>query len=157
MNDWLPLIPGIAQKYQVDPLLIRAIVMVESGGNTWAYRYENNWKYFEQTIFYAKQLGLSHDSEKNAQACSWGLMQVMGSVCRELGWRDHLTKVLQPHIGLDLGTKKISKLLLQYKDVRDAIASYNAGSPVVDIKTGRYANYEYVGRVMSAFKSYKGE
>ena len=77
---------------------------------------------------------------------SWGPMQIMGSVAREIGYADHLTKLLDPAIGILWGSKKLAKLSRIYKSQDDVIASYNAGSPVKTMK-GELMNQAYVDGV----------
>jgi len=156
LNDWIGLLPGIGQKYQIDPALLRAIIMVESSGNEYAARHEKGWKWLDRVMFFARAIFVTQDTEEAFQKTSWGLMQVMGSVAREHGFVGPLNKLHQPSLGIDIGARHLAKFLLKYKDITAAVASYNAGSPVVDIKTGRYANAEYVAKVMGHFKSYGG-
>ena len=71
-----------------DPALVCAIVEQESSWNTWAMRYE--------PAFFAKYVaGLYTNnkitaSEAYARGFSWGLMQVMGQVAREMGFDRHI-------------------------------------------------------------------
>lgn len=157
MNDWLGLLPSICTKYQVDPILVRSIVMVESSGRPWAIRFEKGWKYQLQTKFFADNNHIELDTEYFLQSCSIGIMQIMGSVARERGWSGPLPQLFDPQHGLEMGVKQLAHLMLRYKDLKDVIASYNAGSPIIDIKTGCYKNANYVGKVYGYYLAYKGQ
>lgn len=140
------LIDGIAQVKGVDPVLAKAIAMVETGGDPWLVRYEPAWSYFHFYHEWASRLGISSQTEQVLQAMSWGAMQVMGSVARELGFTGVLTQLTLPANGVLYGVLKLKSLLVRYGNEDDAIASYNAGSPR---KTpgGLYVNETYVDRV----------
>lgn len=123
----------LAEKYGaefgVNPLLIEAVIMIESSGMKWASRYEPNWRWFLNPVKYAKILISTQKTERIHQATSWGLMQVMGTVARELGFKGHLPKLCDPHTGIYYGTKKLSILLKKHGPAPRALAAYNAGSP----------------------------
>lgn len=135
----------VAGHYQLDALLVQAIVMQETAGNPWSTRFESEWKYFETPNFWAGKLGISVDTEKTLQAMSWGPMQLMGSVAREMGFAAELTRLVDPLTALTFSCAKFSKLCAKYTDENDIIASWNAGSPR---KLGdQYANQHYVDGV----------
>lgn len=147
LKDHQILVRQIGQKYEVEDALILAIIWQESKGETWAFRFEPKFSYRYTPSVFAKNLGISLDTEIMAQMTSWGLMQVMGCVARECGFDSHLPKLLIPEIGLEYGVKKLSKLLKKYSTVQDVIAAYNGGSPIVI--NGQYRNQHYVDSVLS--------
>jgi hypothetical protein len=140
----------------VDRDLVKAIVMTESAGNTWAVRYEPHWKYFTEVQNHATKARISYETERTCQAMSWGLMQIMGSVCRELLYDGDLTKLCQEDIGLKYGIKKLKTLLKKYVKQDDAIAAYNAGIPKLRAD-GKYMNQPYVDGVNAFLKIIKGQ
>lgn len=154
--EWTGLLPTICAKYQVDPILVKSICMVESSGVSFKTRFEPDWHYFSQTLFWSNKLGITNETEKKMQAMSWGLGQVMGAVARELGFSGYLPQLCQPEIGLEYCAKKLSQLSLKYKDQKEVIVSYNAGSPVMDISTGLYKNQHYLVRVSEYYRTFKG-
>jgi len=141
------LIPEYAEEFNLDPKLVRAVCKVESNLNPWACRYEPAWKYFKDVNIWAKKLVQSQKTEEIQQATSWGSMQVMGSVARELGFAGHLTQLAVPGIGLKYGCMKLSQMVRRHKKLEDAIAAYNAGSPR-KTKGGHYVNQTYVDRIL---------
>ena len=140
------LILEAAKKHNVDPKLVAAIVRKESGGQPWAMRYEPRWSYLFKTAEFAHRLYITEITEIHLQSFSYGLMQVMGSVCRELGFLGYLPQVLNPEIGLDLGCKKLRDLFYKYQDEKDVISAYNQGSPLK--RGGIYLNQQYVDGVL---------
>lgn len=142
LSNFNAIIEDAAKKHELDANLIRAIIMQESSGNPWAMRIEPKWKYFVFVRTSAENLRISFDTETACQAISWGLMQIMGSVARELGYKDHLAKLLDPVLGIEWGCKKLKSQLVRYGNEDDAIAAYNAGS-VIKTQGGQYVNMGY--------------
>lgn len=126
----LSLIRRLSAQMALDPELITAVVMAESGGDAFAIRHEPKWKYFCKPEQFADALGILPETEMTNQATSWGLMQVMGSVARELGYRDSLPGLQRPELGLAYGCKKLTYCLKRENgDFEAALARYNGGSP----------------------------
>lgn len=122
MSDLVQLAKTTAQSHGLDPVLVCAIVEQESGWCPWAIRFEP--AFLER---YVKPLGLS-DTEATARSVSWGLMQLMGEVARELGYKDHLAALCDPAIGLDWGCKHFAnKLKSAAGDVHKALLLWNGG------------------------------
>lgn len=129
-----PLIESIASKYGVDPALIKGVVQQESAWDVNASRYE------------------AHLNDS-----SWGLMQVLLKTAKWILGNDKLTisDLVNPQINVEAGTKYIASLLAKYGgNVRDAIASYNAGSPRKN-KDGTYVNQAYVDSVYRNYMMYR--
>ena len=143
-------ISTIAQSVNIDPFLVAAISMVESGGNPYAMRFEPKWAYAFKEKEYAKPLGSSEETEKNAQMTSWGLMQVMGTVAREHGFKGWLTELCRPELGILYGCKHLRLKLDKYKNTWEAVAAYNAGSPRLT-PDGKFENQYYVDRVVRTY------
>ena len=148
MNEYDDLIIKAAQEFRLDANLIRAIIKTESNFNTWANRYEPGCRYAVAISDFARKLDISYDTEMTNQQISWGLMQVMGFLGRELGFTDLLTMLCQPEIGIFYGCKQLRRLSdrADCPQETDIIAAYNAGSPK---KTdgGFYFNQQYVNKV----------
>lgn len=143
------LIEDVAKLHGLDPKLIEAIVFTESNGDNWATRYESHWRYFHKTVEHARRLRITEMTERKLQMFSWGCMQVMGSVARELGFLGHLQEMSSnPKLALEMGCKHFKNFLKKYHNAPDAIASYNAGSPR-KIDNGMYRNQAYVSKVLT--------
>lgn len=147
-----------AELLDIDLALILAVITVESNFDTFAHRYEPQWHYYQtdtQISAFAHSNGISVLTERIDEATSFGLMQIMGSVARELGFLDKLPELFLPERGLRYGCLKLSQLLKKYPDQSDAISAYNQGSP--RRVAGMYANADYVAKVMNACKKIRGE
>ena len=148
----LDLINSAAEHHALPPTLVRAIVMVESGGHSDVQRYEPAFytRYIEGKPY--KSFGLSHLSEGYQRATSYGLMQVMGEVARELGLTSpSIEKALcDPATCLDYGCKLLAKLADKYQSRPDkwpaVCAAYNGGPGAVR-GVGIYDNPKYPAKV----------
>lgn len=144
MRDWqakyaVP-ITNAATKYGLDILLVEAIVLVESGGNPWAMRFEPKWKWWVRwdtgapykgyLFLIPAPPGVSRRTEQAGQATSFGLMQIMGGVAREIGFRGQfLTELCDPIVGLDYGCKFLKRVLdMKGGDVEKALVRWNGSS-----------------------------
>lgn len=136
-------------------MLAIAITEVESNGETTAVRFEPKWKYLYNVEHFAKQCSITIETEQVLQSMSFGLMQVMGSVARELGFTGNLIQLSDPYIGSRYGCAKLGKLFSILKSTDDVIAAYNAGSPLRQ-KDGTYVNQGYVDRVRAALLPVSG-
>lgn len=146
--DLRPQIERHARRHNLEPGMVAAIVTVESGGNAFAWRPEPAYRWlwdvrqgkpfrsltpveisrpFAPADFPA--LAGSRDQEWNAQRASWGLMQIMGALARELDYDGlYLTRLTDPEINLDLGCRHLEGLLRWAEGNGDkAIGAYNAG------------------------------
>jgi len=130
----------------IDPDLSRAIAAVESSWNPWAVRYEPKWRYFYFVREYADKLMITVETEQMLQACSWGPMQVMGSVARELGFDAELPRLTNSELGIRYGVSKLKKLFEKYNDESEVISAYNQGS-ARKTPGGMYENQTYVDKV----------
>lgn len=139
-NSWDKILGVIAKGWGLKPSLVRAIVQVESSGNPKAIRYEP--AFYER---YVKGKGYQA-TEAHLLSSSWGLLQVVGLVARELGYEEHLSFLLLPELGLFWGCRKLAELATKYPDEQETIAAYNAGSPR-RLKDGTFVNQEYVDKV----------
>jgi soluble lytic murein transglycosylase-like protein len=146
-----------AVENNVEQALVHAIIQTESAGNPWSIRYEPNmkWVSLEDAGRFAKDLHISLDTELMCQRTSWGLMQVMGVVARELDWSEELTKLLEPEIRIMYGCKQLRRIKEWNKSYSfdDVIAAYNAGSARVT-SAGHYQNQAYVDKVKAYYNNY---
>lgn len=144
------------RSFGIDWAMGLAIAEVESDFNPWAVRFEPNWKYPYQVDKMARSMNpvITSATEGVLQATSWGVMQLMGTVARELGYRDHLTRLVDPALNISLGLRHLARLKRTGYTVDDWIASYNAGSPK-KFPNGIYANQAYVDKVGRAWERWK--
>jgi soluble lytic murein transglycosylase-like protein len=111
-----------AAKYGLDPAIVCAVVEQESSWNPWAIRYEPEFfaRYLETMSLPA--------TEMRARAFSFGLMQCMGQVARELGFAGaSLAQLCDPDIGLDVGCRKLAACFKAWTTPEVALLCYNGG------------------------------
>lgn len=149
--------------------LVRAIVVVESAGNRWAWRAEPAYRWLWdwaanrpfRRITLDERVGerapddfphppwCSRHTEWWGQQCSWGPMQVMGAVARQHGYVGPFPRLCGPE-GVRVGCRHLAILRDEHgPDWRDVAAAYNAGRPRRR-QDGRYVNQDYVDRVAAA-------
>jgi len=142
------LIQSHANIHGLDPLLVEAIVLKESSDNPWAWNPEPRYRYlwdvkarkpFRALLGTEIASGIppsdfpflagDRDQEWWGQRASWGLMQVMGAVARERGYRGaFLTALCEPSTGLTYGCRHLAQLLSwASQDRAKALSAYNAG------------------------------
>lgn len=147
--------------------LVRAVVLVESGGNPWRWRPEAHYRYLVDVRTgepfrrltaaenasetppddFAGVPGESRAAEWLGQQASWGLMQVMGAVAREYGYRDSFTRLCDVSVGLQYGCKHLSRLRDRHHHAHGwagVLAAYNTGQPNDDAGAGKV----YVDKVV---------
>jgi len=140
---WSAVLPEV-MKTSLDPDLVRGVISVESSWNSLAMRYEDKyrwlWPGYNQVVAPA---GVSFDTEVMQQKTSWGLMQVMGAVAREMGFREKfISRLCNPIVGVRYGCKYLEHMKKNRGwDGEDLISAYNAGRPTKD-------NADYVRKVM---------
>lgn len=160
-----------AVAHGLDPSLVLAIVMVESGGKVSAQRFEPKFRWFvhtdgspfEQKRADGKLLGWQFVRQRVAQALepeefrlqstSLGLMQIMGAAARELGYRGDLgLLLLDADLALDWGCRKLAACKRRWPALWDHVAAYNAGSPRPGQGGVGYENQHYVDKVRAALE-----
>jgi soluble lytic murein transglycosylase-like protein len=147
LKHW-PIIRDQAKLLNLDPELIGAIIEVESSGNEWATRFEPQFLYLKTPGVFAGKLGITESTERTHQKTSWGLMQIMGAVARELGFAEHLTQLCVPETNILYGCRKVAQLMARYNGAVDkVVAAYNAGSAKQTVE-GLFINQEYVDKVL---------
>ena len=145
---------SMSERYCIPSALIRAIIEVESGGNPFAMKYENNYQWLYDVERLAREHRLSLETERVAQKTSWGLMQVTGATAREMGFSGrYLSELCLPDRGIGYGCKYLKGQYSRYQSWQDAIAAYNCGH--VQKRAGNYINQRYVEQVIGIWRNIK--
>lgn len=111
-----------ARLHGLDGALLCAVVETESNWQPWAIRYEPA---FQKR--YVDPLTLT-PTETIARSISWGLLQLMGQVARELGFNAKLASLCDPDNGLEWGCKHLkNKIEAHGGDIRAGLLSWNGG------------------------------
>ena len=161
-------VEAVAQEFDFDPEIINAIIQVESAGNPFATRFEPHYRYLwdcDNSRPYRKLAGSelnspfapddfkaligSDETEWVGQRISWGPMQVMGAVARELDFQGYFPMLCQ-ELGVYYGTLHLSQLRRRFFDkhgIEGVVAAYNAGSPRQ--LQGKFVNQRYVDKVFA--------
>jgi soluble lytic murein transglycosylase-like protein len=127
-----------AVAHQLPPELVCAVVEQESNWDAYAIRYEPA---FQQR--YVEPLNLS-PTETVARSISWGLMQLMGEVARELDYKGFLAELCDPVTGLEYGCRHLANKIKQAGgDNTRALLLWNGGG-----------NPLYPGQVLARVSKY---
>jgi hypothetical protein len=154
-------IVSAARARGLNPDLVEAVVLVESGGNPYAWNPEPHYRYLWNVATRSPfrkmtqderlseippidfpTLAGDRDQEFWAQQASWGLMQIMGAVAREAGFvGPYLPQLVDPVLNLQVGTKLLLGHILHFNgDLEKGIAAYNGGRGGYDLPAPvRYA------------------
>lgn len=132
-----------AVKYGLLVELVCAVAEQESSWNQYAARFEG--------AFYGKYIQplmnngtVTDRTEANFRATSIGLMQTMGQVVRELGFKGQLLALTDPDTSLDWGCMKLMHCMdATQRVISDALLRYNGGG-----------NPQYAPQVMARMEKY---
>lgn len=145
------LIERLSLEYRIDPILFQAFILLESGGNKFAVQYQPNYKHLYQVYEFSRKLYITYVTEKVFQQSSHGLVQIMGSTARSLGFKGYPQQLYDTETNLRYGAKFIAQLQMRYPNKLDLISSYNQGQPF-KTANGFYKNQEYVNKVVKKMK-----
>lgn len=174
VSRWRPIVLQRAKQHGLRPIVVAAIVARESSGNPWAYNpepaYEHLWDLRDNAPYrrltgterraagppvgFPSPSGADADAEFWGQRASWGLMQVMGAVAREVGFSDpFLTKLCDPEHGIEFGCRALAmfgaRMMKLGSHSEDAmVAAYNGGFK--GNLNAPYRSQAYLSRVRSA-------
>ena len=133
----------IAAAHGIEPALVCAVIEQESAWNSWAVRYEPG--FLSRYVAPLYTAGKFSATEAYTRSMSWGLMQVMGQVARENGFKvSSLAELCDPVTGIDIGCKVLAARLARSKgDVPAALLAWNGG-----------ANANYPAEVLARTRNY---
>lgn len=156
-------------RFGLDPDLVAAQVQVESNEDPWAWNPEPGYRYLwdvkrwrpfrtltlqelgdEKPPSDFSSLAGDPDQEWWGQQASWGLMQVMGGVAREKGFRGpYLTMLCDPKTNIALGCQILAELLnWSHGNLDQALSAYNGGKGGNEKEPFR--NIDYARKVQRA-------
>lgn len=158
IKQFRPYIEKAAATHGLDPDLVEAIVLQESAGRWFAYRYEPAFfnRYLAKNPLYAKR-------DPREVSASYGLCQVMFTTAIENGFVGQPWDLFRPEVALDLGCRHFAGLLKwarQYgrdekTTIASALAAYNGGKQgnIADDMQDR--NAHYAQSVLSHYRKVK--
>lgn len=137
----------IAAKHGLPPWLVWAVCRQESAFDRCACRYEDRYRWlFDPSKVKPRICSLA--TEEIFQKTSWGLMQVMGAIYREYGYKGWLSAIPEDvESQLEYGCMHLAGKIKKY-GLEGGIVSYNAGSPRKG-DDGKYVNQHYLDSVLS--------
>lgn len=156
LRAYFEICKSVGARHKVPAEALAAVIRTESGGNPYAIRFEPGWKYFLEVDAHAKLNHQTYETEKTAQATSWGLTQIMGSVARQYGYRESIAGLVRPELNIEIGARHLSGFWRKYGNMQDAVAAYNAGSPRRS-QDGRYENQGHIDRFMGHYRDILSE
>jgi hypothetical protein len=146
-------IANYAYDVKLDPWLVLGVVWQESSGEVGAYNPEQKYRWFwdcknnkpfrkvtdeeNRSEYPPKDFydmrgfkGVDADQEWWAQQASWGVMQPMGAVARECGYRGiYLTQlVISPELNIQIGCTHLARKIKQENgNLEKGLLRYNGG------------------------------
>ena len=162
-SDVSAAVVAASTRFGVEAAFLGAIVAQESGGNTWAMRYEPAFGYLwdiekqmpyrgvqNPATFPAPDF-VSSQTEWMAQKTSFGCCQVMGAVARDLLFPGKfLTELCDPNVGVEYGARLIARIMNQHKDLDEVACVYNHGHVLPT-----FVNDPYVVAVRNFYTGFK--
>jgi soluble lytic murein transglycosylase-like protein len=138
----LAFVTPFATRYGLDPAIVAAVCEQESAWDPFAVRFEPG--FLQRYVKPANPVAPT--TMEIMRACSFGLMQIMGEVAMEFGWRGYyLTDLCDPAKGVDYGCKKLQKCFFVHGNIDDtALLAYNGGG-----------NPNYGAQVLARVKNYQ--
>lgn len=156
-----PEIAVAAKEFDLDPLLVEAIVLTESSGNTDAFR-------FEPTFYnrYLKPKKMYPGQNPRRISSSYGLLQIMLPVAHERGFpsANPPETLFIPEVGLHWGCRHL-RFLVDWANGFDAtdqqkleavLASFNGGRGSNKPTDRPLRNASYVRKVLANLATLKG-
>lgn len=131
-----------ARLYGLDGALVCAVIEQESQWDTYAIRFEPAF----EARYIHPALPAAPTTEEIAKAMSFGLMQVMGEVARERGFKGRfLSSLCDSEIGVPIGCAYLKHIMDNHGgDVAASLQRWNGGS-----------NPNYAAEVMARMPKYQ--
>jgi soluble lytic murein transglycosylase-like protein len=126
---WCALIEEKAGRYAVDPLLIAAVMLVESGGQP-------------QVISHSGAVGLMQVMPRDGIAATF---QCINGPC--FASRPTIEELMDPEFNVDYGVRMLAGLIAKHGNTRDALRAYGPGD----------VGYWYADKVLGIYVSIQAE
>lgn len=150
-----------ARHYYLPPSMLAAVCQIESKFQKWSGRTEDHYK--RKAVVRSEARSHSNKSggiptattEIDDRSRSYGLMQGMGQVYREQGYKgQYLAAMYDPDSNIKYGAIKLKALLKRYHgDTLSVASAYNQGNNRKI--NGNFENAHYVYKFNIAWKGYK--
>jgi len=145
--DLIDFIKSESNKQGIDPYIVMGVITAESSWNEMALRceeiYEKKWKTLTDDLKCGSYLcNTKIDSPQGTFhqiSCSYGYMQVMYPTAWQEGFRGEAEELYGKN-SIIYGIKHLKTNLDKFKDIKDSLAAYNAGSGNVEQKKKKCGN-----------------
>jgi soluble lytic murein transglycosylase-like protein len=159
-DKYLAIIDDKAKQYGVDSALVKAIVEVESSWVETAFRFEKSLyeKYIQKPDSFKVVPPETIDTTLILLSSSIGLMQLLGSTARSIGFNQRLSSLFNPEVNIDVGCRYLAMLWKNYYSkygIKGVISAYNGGKPLVK-DDWTFVNQDYIDKILLAMKQYSG-
>jgi soluble lytic murein transglycosylase-like protein len=137
------LIQIVANQCRVPSDILYAQILVESNGDPYAFRYED--QFFESYI--RRNPDAKGFKYGPIAACSFGLLQIVLETAMENGFDGNPWDLFIPRVGLTWGARHLGRLFHDWadEDIDRALAAYNGGK--LGNHTRPFRNQAYVTKV----------
>lgn len=147
-----------SEKYKLDYKLVAAIILQESRGDKYAFRYEPGFynrylgeKPRNEIPGFVPKFPPNFATEKRARAFSWGVMQIMGETAREHGFvENNITRLIEDDINVEYGCKYLAYLFKKFvktmdpsEKTRQVLKGWNGADEYPDIIFGHLRSEEW--------------
>jgi soluble lytic murein transglycosylase-like protein len=154
------IVDEIAAKYNLDSALVKAIIEVESGWDETSFRFEKSLyeKYIQKSDSFKVVPPETIDTTLVLLSSSMGLMQMLGSTARSIGFNQRLSALFNPEVNIDVGCRYLAMLWKNYYSkygIKGVISAYNGGKPLVK-DDWTFVNQQYIDKVLFTMKQYNG-
>jgi soluble lytic murein transglycosylase-like protein len=159
-DTYLAIIDAKSKQYVIDSALVKAIIEVESGWDETSFKFEKSLyeKYIQKPDSFKVVAPETIDTTLVLLSSSMGLMQILGSTARSIGFNQRLSDLFKPEINIDVGCRYLSMLWKNYYSkygIKGVISAYNGGKPLVN-DDWTFVNQPYIDKVLLAMKQYNG-
>jgi hypothetical protein len=147
-----------SKKWGIDKGILKAIAMVESSMQQFAFRYEPDFwaNYGPRMIAKFPQL---EGMDPKEVSTSYGLMQIMYTTALGLGFDGPGEELYNPVLNIELGARLMNQLWNSLKPepnfkgwpIEICLARYNGGSYLNPGPDGSLRNYAYTRKVLKAY------
>ncbi len=147
-----------ADKYKIEPALIKAFIKQESNFKQYSIRHEKHLKTNES---YSNNIPKKYKNDKYAYS-SVGCTQILYGTARWQGFRGTPEELFIFENCIKYSCKYIRYLIKRFWMIEKVIASYNMGSPRTyynkTLKTNIFKNqFNYVNPVLKFYKQFGGK
>lgn len=137
----------------LDKNIVKGVIEKESRRDPYALRYEKKDVNIFEAQKFAKLNETSEITEIEGQKFSYGLMQILASTARGIGYSGPLGGLFNVQTNLFYGCKYLGNLKKRYPSGLDYISAYNEGYPAHNSE-GHYANQDYVDDIVKLAQKY---